>query len=273
MAGEGGNLCLAGGLAMNALLVESLESSGKFDGVFVQPAAGNSGTALGAVFEAWHGIYNEKRRASLGQPVPGAELLRRADQAGAGELQAAVPLPADDRGIDRHRGGAAQRKQDRGLDARPHGIRPARAGQSQHSGFAARSVLDGKSEHLHQAPGIVSQVRGVGAGRTGGRIFRGGPERAVSGDGGARARALPEMFRERHPGRDLIRVHAVSEEDNPLYWKLLHAAGKKTGLPVLYNTSFNLFGEPLVCTPRDAVRSFYSSGIDAMFVGNFFLQK
>ena len=62
-------------------------------------------------------------------------------------------------------------------------------------------------------------------------------------------------------------------EDNPLYWKLLHAAGKATGLPVLYNTSFNLFGEPLVCTPRDAVRSFYSSGIDAMFVGNFFLQK
>ena len=42
---------------------------------------------------------------------------------------------------------------------------------------------------------------------------------------------------------------------------------------MLYNTSFNLFGESLVCTPRDAVRSFYSSGIDAMFVGNFFLQK
>ena len=58
-----------------------------------------------------------------------------------------------------------------------------------------------------------------------------------------------------------------------LYWKLLHAAGKATGLPVLYNTSFNLFSEPLVCTPRDAARSFYSSGIDAMFVGNFFLQK
>jgi carbamoyltransferase len=72
---------------------------------------------------------------------------------------------------------------------------------------------------------------------------------------------------------DLIRVHTVEQQDNPLYWELLHAAGKKNGLPVLYNTSFNLFGEPLVCTPRDAVRSFYSSGIDAMFVGNFLLQK
>jgi len=72
---------------------------------------------------------------------------------------------------------------------------------------------------------------------------------------------------------DLVRVHTVHREENPLYWKLLHAAGKATGLPVLYNTSFNLFGEPLVCTPRDAVRSFYSSGIECMLVGNFFLQK
>jgi len=72
---------------------------------------------------------------------------------------------------------------------------------------------------------------------------------------------------------DLIRVHSVAQQDNPLYWRLLHRAGKATGLPVLYNTSFNLFGEPLVCTPRDAVRSFYSSGIDAMFIGSFLLQK
>jgi carbamoyltransferase len=72
---------------------------------------------------------------------------------------------------------------------------------------------------------------------------------------------------------DLVRVHTVDRDENPLYWTLLHAAGKATGLPVLYNTSFNLFGEPLVCTPRDAVRSFYSSGIDAMFVGHFLLQK
>src|SRR5208282_713468 len=72
---------------------------------------------------------------------------------------------------------------------------------------------------------------------------------------------------------DLVRVHTVDRAENLLFWNLLHAAGKATGLPVLYNTSFNLFGEPLVCTPRDAVRSFYSSGIDSMFVGNYFLEK
>ena len=73
--------------------------------------------------------------------------------------------------------------------------------------------------------------------------------------------------------QDLIRVHTVTREDNPLYWNLLHAAGKSTGLPVLYNTSFNLFGEALVSSPRDAVRSFYSSGVDALFAGNFLVEK
>jgi carbamoyltransferase len=90
------------------------------------------------------------------------------------------------------------------------------------------------------------------------------------------SRVKPE-YKKRFQGAilvdDLIRVHTVSKSDNPLYWQLLHAFGESTGLPVLYNTSFNLFGEPLVCTPRDAVRSFYSSGIDAMIAGNFLLEK
>jgi carbamoyltransferase len=72
---------------------------------------------------------------------------------------------------------------------------------------------------------------------------------------------------------NLIRVHKVRKEENPLYHALLTAMGEASGLPVLYNTSFNLFGDPLVCTPRDAVRGFYSSGIDALFAGSFYLEK
>jgi carbamoyltransferase len=82
-----------------------------------------------------------------------------------------------------------------------------------------------------------------------------------------------KLFEHAILGEDRIRVHTVTEQDNPLYYRLLLAAGKSTGVPVLYNTSFNLFGDPLVCSPRDAVRSFYSSGIDAMVVGNFLLVK
>ena len=129
-------------------------------------------------------------------------------------------------------------------------------------------LLHRKSQHVHQAPRSRPQVRGLGAGRTGFGVFR-IPARtpAISPPSASVRPEYKEQFRGAILPSDLIRVHTVSKEDNPLYWQLLHAFGEKTGLPVLYNTSFNLFGEPLVCTPRDAVRSFYSSGIDAMVVG------
>jgi carbamoyltransferase len=82
-----------------------------------------------------------------------------------------------------------------------------------------------------------------------------------------------ETFAAAALGNDYVRVHTVAREENPLFHALLTATGKATGMPVLYNTSFNLFGDPLVCTPRDAVRSFYSSGIDALFAGSFYLEK
>jgi carbamoyltransferase len=82
-----------------------------------------------------------------------------------------------------------------------------------------------------------------------------------------------ETFAHAILGEDIVRIHTVRATDNPLYYRLLKAQGAATGLPVLYNTSFNLFQDPLVCTPRDAVRSFYSSGIDALFAGQFLLTK
>ena len=66
MAGVGENLCLAGGLGFNALLVNALERSGQWRNVFVQPCAGNAGTALGAVFHAWHNVYGKTARLSIG---------------------------------------------------------------------------------------------------------------------------------------------------------------------------------------------------------------
>jgi carbamoyltransferase len=106
-----------------------------------------------------------------------------------------------------------------------------------------------------------------------GEYFEAGDNAEALASVGKVREAYRETFRAAVLGKDLIRVHTVRKEHNPIYWALLHAAGRESGLPVLYNTSFNLFGEPLVCSPRDAVRSFFASGIDAMFVGQFFLQK
>ena len=70
-----------------------------------------------------------------------------------------------------------------------------------------------------------------------------------------------------------VRVHTVERETNPRFWRLLHTFGERAPAPVLFNTSFNLFGEPLVCDPREAIRSFYRAGIDALGMGDFFATK
>jgi len=70
-----------------------------------------------------------------------------------------------------------------------------------------------------------------------------------------------------------VRLHVVQRESNPSFWTLLKKFGERSPAPFLINASFNLFGEPLVNSPRDAVRSFYCSGLDALVIDGFILAK
>jgi len=70
-----------------------------------------------------------------------------------------------------------------------------------------------------------------------------------------------------------VRLHVVERAANSSLWRLLDRFGQFAPAPMLVNTSFNLFGEPLVVSPRDAVRSYFCSGIDALIIGNFSLTK
>jgi carbamoyltransferase len=274
LAGEGENLCLAGGLFLNALLVESLERSGRWKNVFVQPAAGNAGTAVGAVYHVWHQLRRHQRRGGLGtlflgpaatpeetkQVLENCKLrfqhIRSQDQM----LAAAVRL------LGEHK-----------IIAWMHGrmeFGPRALGN--------RSILASPLD-----PYSTENLNVYIKHREPFRKFAASVPAELAAqyfDAGPNARHLATVGRVRPEHRNTfaaamlgasgqIRAHVVHEADNPLYHRLLHEAGKATGLPVLYNTSFNLFGDPLVATPRDAVRSFYSSGIDALFVGNFLLEK
>jgi carbamoyltransferase len=69
------------------------------------------------------------------------------------------------------------------------------------------------------------------------------------------------------------RPQTVEKEINPLYWRLIDEFGKRTGVPVVMNTSFNLRGEAIVCTPTEAIRTFFSSGMDALVIGSFLVVK
>jgi carbamoyltransferase len=70
-----------------------------------------------------------------------------------------------------------------------------------------------------------------------------------------------------------LRPQTVCKEDNPRYWKLISEFGKITGTPVLLNTSMNIRGEPIVCTPQEAIRCFFDSGLDVLVLGDFILEK
>ena len=69
------------------------------------------------------------------------------------------------------------------------------------------------------------------------------------------------------------RPQTVEKDINPLYYRLIEEFGKRTGVPVIMNTSFNLRGEAIVHTPTDAIRTFFSSGMDALVLGSFLVEK
>ena len=72
---------------------------------------------------------------------------------------------------------------------------------------------------------------------------------------------------------DSARPQTVEKEITPVYWRLIDEFGKRTGVPVVMNSSFNLRDEAIVHTPTDSIRSFFSSGMDALIIGSFLVEK
>ena len=273
LAGEGENLCIAGGLFMNVLLVEALERSRKWKNVYVQPAAGNAGTAIGAVYHVWHQLRRHQRRISPGtmflRPTANAEEIKQV-------LENCKLRFQHIRSQDQMLTTAVNMLGDHKIVAWMHGRMEFGPRALGNRSILASPLAPYSTENLNVYIKHREPFRKFAASVT-------AESAAKFFDAGPNARNLATMSRVRPEhkktfeaailGQDMIRAHVVHQSDNPLYHRLLLEAGKATGLPVLYNTSFNLFGDPLVSTPRDAVRSFYSSGIDAMFVGNFLLEK
>jgi carbamoyltransferase len=267
LAGEGGNVCLAGGVAWNALMVSALEASGRFTGVFAQPAAGNAGTALGAALYVY-GKHIDGGAYALGPEFSAGEIKQALENCklrfhllpSVPELIGAAVAQLRENHILAWMQGRME------FGPRALGHRSILA--SPHDPYSTENL----NTFIKHREGFRKFAASVPAELASTYFETGSNARHLATVGHVRPQ-YAEQFKGAVLANDLVRVHTVAKEDNPLYWQLLHAFGEATGLPVLYNTSFNLFGEPLVCTPRDAVRSFYSSGIDAMIAGNFLLEK
>jgi carbamoyltransferase len=270
MAGSEERLCVAGGLGMNALLIRALERSKQ---VFVQPAAGNAGTALGAVFYAWNSVFGQKKRASLNDlclgPSYAAEEVKQVLEncklrfnylMTTEELVERAVRDLNGEKIIAWMQGRME------FGPRALGNRSILASPLNPYSTENLNIYIKHREPFRKFAASVPQEMAD-------EYFEAGPNARYLATVGSVRAPYRKTFEAAVLGDNAVRVHTVRREDNPLYHRLLHAAGKATGLPVLYNTSFNLFGDPLVCTPRDAVRSFYSSGVDALFVGNFVIEK
>ncbi|MDE3198647.1 MAG: carbamoyltransferase [Acidobacteriota bacterium] len=274
LAGDAENVCLAGGIAWNAMLVAALECSGRYKGVFAQPAAGNAGTALGAALHVYHDAVDPAARLdgggyALGPAFAAEEIKQVLENCKLRfKLQGTTPelIGAAVRQLSGNRILAWMQGR---MEFGPRALGHRSILASPRDRYAAENL----NTFIKHREGFRKFAASVPS-ETAAEYFDVGPNARHLATVGRVKPAHKEKFEGALlDGESLIRVHTVEKDDNPLYWRLLHAFGKETGLPVLYNTSFNLFGEPLVCTPRDAVRSFYSSGIDAMLAGNFLLEK
>jgi carbamoyltransferase len=270
MAGSSERLCVAGGLGMNALLISALERSKQ---VFVQPAAGNAGTALGAVFYAWNSVFGNRKRASLNDlclgPTYTAEEVKQVLEncklrfhylMTTGELLERAVRDLNSQKIIAWMQGRME------FGPRALGNRSILASPLNPYSTENLNIYIKHREPFRKFAASVPEEMA-------GEYFEAGPNARYLATVGCVRAPYRKTFEAAVLSENAVRVHTVRKEDNPLYHQLLLAAGEATGLPVLYNTSFNLFGDPLVCTPRDAVRSFYSSGVDALFVGNFVIEK
>jgi carbamoyltransferase len=271
MLGNAERVCVAGGLAFNALLARTLEH--RFREAFVQPVSGNAGTSLGAALFAWHNFYEQEARIPfttlcLGPSYGPAEIkqvlenckLRFRYLLTEGDLIGQAVAALNDNKIVAWLQGRME------FGPRALGNRSILASPLNPYSTENLNVYIKHRESFRKfAASVPEEVAD--------RYFEVGPNANYLATVGKVKSEFRDTFQAAILGDDLIRVHTVRQSENPLYHSLLLAAGASTGLPILYNTSFNLFGDPLVCTPRDAVRSFYSSGIDALFAGSFVLEK
>ena len=264
------NLCLAGGVALNSKANGKVLASGILDRIFVQPAASDDGVCLGAALAPYMESggklpVHEMRHAYLGSTSSDEEIERtlqtyklRATRA-ADPAAAAAELLADGKILGWFQGRmefGPRALGNRSILADPRDpemnlkVNNAVKFREWWRPFAPSILAEVADQYLESATDspfmiLTAQVKPE---------KRGVIPSVTHVDGSARPQT-------------------VERSVNPLYWRLIQEFGQRTGVPVVMNTSFNLRGEPIVCSPTDAVRTFFSSGMDALVIGSFVVEK
>lgn len=291
------NLCLAGGVALNVVSVGHLERAGIADHIWVQPAAGDAGGSLGAALWASHTLLGVPRGvggtrgpdgmsgALLGptpafrQP-PTAEVLASYGLASVELDDATLAEAVASHLADGHIVGVARGRMEFGPRA-----------------LGARSILaDARDPRMHQRLNLATKFREgfrpfapivtvedaedwfAAAGHDSPYMLKTYPVRDIHRLEETDDNDVEDILSRARAARSTIpavthvdysaRVQTVDADRSPFLHSVLRAFAVRTGVPVLVNTSFNVRGEPIVCTATDAIEDFLSSDIDVLVVDN-----
>jgi carbamoyltransferase len=259
-------LCLAGGVALNAVANGMIRQQTAFDEVYVQPAAGDSGTAVGAAFRVWHETLGRKRsyvmrHAYTGPGFVDADYVEALDRAGlTGEL-----LPDDElfttvaaRIAEGDVVGWFQGRMEFGPRALGHRsivADPRRADM--------KDILNARIKHREPFRPFAPSILAERAGDWFEQDYTSPFMVMVYKTRLEKRAAIPAVNHVDDTGR----LQTVERDVEPRYYALIEAFGNLTGVPILLNTSFNE-NEPIVTSPRDAVDCFLKTKMDLLVLGN-----
>jgi carbamoyltransferase len=266
------SLCLAGGVFLNVLLIRAFETRSTFDNVYVQPVAGNAGTALGAGFLARKKINGKSGRGPLKTLALGPGL-------GSQEIKAVLDnckiiykyMSGEDHLISECVKILEREKIVAWCQGRTEFGHRALGNRSILASPFSEYVIDNVNQYIKHRADFHPFALSVPAERAH-EFFDASPNCRFMASL-AKLRSNIEGLEQFTFNNREVRVHSVEKDANPGFWRLLQKFGESAPAPILVNTSFNLFGEPLVSDPREAVRSFYCSGIDALALGSFLVVK
>jgi carbamoyltransferase len=264
------NLCLVGGLALNSVLNGRIEREGPFENVFMTPASNDAGTALGGALFLAHSNHVLPRVETPNLAYLGPDYSSEQCAAAAARSDLKVDGPGEH--IERVADLLAQGKIIGWFHGRME-VGPRSLGN--------RSILADPRD-----PKMKDIINHRVKHRESFRPFAPSVLREAANDYFEGVKESPYMLsvypvrpdqRSRVPAITHVdgtaRVQTVSREENPIYYRLIEAFGRRTGVPMLLNTSFNVRGEPIVCTPEDAIACFQGTEIDHLVLGDLLLSK
>lgn len=264
------NLCLAGGVAQNSVLCGKIARKTPFINVFIQPASGDNGCSLGSAY--W--VYNQILDQPRGEPFPGCylgpeftdtqiraqlEVAKLKYRKPADIAEATAKLIARGKIV-----GWFQGRMEWGARALGNRSILADVTNPEMTNIVNRYVKH-REDFRPFAPACIAE-------RASDYFDRDGPTPYMLEVVAAKAKAKAKMPAIVHVD-GTARLQTVTRTQNPLFYRLLEEIGRIRGAPCVLNTSFNIKGEPIVCTPLDAVKCWAGTGLDALVVGPFLLEK